>query len=79
MTPCTIVVVVRFSAKVVWRQELPDDESVRYDGALQYPDVLAKQVDCLTHNLKDNTEINDEYLRAPHSQYKPVWVRPEPS
>ncbi len=52
--------VLGFTAKVVWQQELPDDESVRYDVGLQFIDVPADKFDDLSQILKNYTELDEE-------------------
>jgi c-di-GMP-binding flagellar brake protein YcgR len=52
--------VLEFTAKVVWQQELPEDESARYDVGLQFLDVPADKLERLSHILENYTELSDE-------------------
>lgn len=52
--------VLEFTAKVVWQQELPDDDSVRYDVGLQFIDVPEDKYDHLSKILENYTELSED-------------------
>ena len=52
--------VLEFTAKVVWQQELTEDENARYDVGLQFIDIPADKLDHLSLALENYTELDNE-------------------